>query len=497
MATDYTSRDFESVKDDLIRRARATIPEWSRGGSSDFAMVLVDLWSYIADIQNYYVDKAHNESFLSTATQVGSVHALARILGYNPNQRVAASSTVRLYNSSAAVITIPKDTQFVVPATSSTSTIYFASTGAVDIDASTTSGAGIPVAVLEGRYVEETITLNYLGGAGGTFMLSEKKVIPNSLSLLVGTTTYQYTPRLTNIASDTPAFTTMTDSSDSTVVVLGNGINGLVPPSGSTITATYRVGQGVLGNVVANAITALDSPVTHIYINSSTAGVGGNDPESITSIKANAPTLRRSQDRAVTLADYTSLIQGFSGVTKAYAISSVASGAVTVNYVALPNYPDFETRDNGTALSLTADFGTAGTEIHSNLGTYLSGRSVLGVTVNQISTTINFSNVYVDFSSVVVKDGYYQTEVKNNITSAIQALFTWDAVEFNQIVKRSLIESAANAVAGVTSVTLSNLGSSGGGSSLGDYTITATNASQVYLPVIRTITYAGVTGGVS
>jgi hypothetical protein len=122
---------------------------------------------------------------------------------------------------------------------------------------------------------------------------------------------------------------------------------------------------------------------------------------------------------------------------------------------------------------------------------------MLGVAVNEISTTINFSNVYVDFSSVVVQDGYYQTEVKNNITSAIQALFTWDAVEFNQIVKRSLIESAANSVTGVTSVTLSNLGSSGGGSSLGDYTITATTSSQVYLPVIRTITYAGVTGGVS
>jgi hypothetical protein len=328
-------------------------------------------------------------------------------------------------------------------------------------------------------------------------MLSEKKVIPDSLSLLVGTTTYQYASRLTDIASDTPAFTTVTDSADNTVVVLGNGVNGLVPPSGSSIKATYRVGKGSLGNVVANAITALDSPVTYISINSSTAGIGGNDPESITSIKANAPTLRRAQDRAVTLSDYTSLIQGFSGVTKAYAISSVASGAVTVNYTALPNYPDFEKRDSSTALSLTADFGTAGTDINSNLATYLSDRSMLGVAVNEISTTINFSNVYVDFSSVVVQDGYYQTEVKNNITSAIQALFTWDAVEFNQIVKRSLIESAANSVTGVTSVTLSNLGSSGGGSSLGDYTITATTSSQVYLPVIRTITYAGVTGGVS
>jgi hypothetical protein len=497
MATDYTSRDFESVKDDLVRRARTTIPEWSRVGSSDFAMMLVDLWAYVADIQNYYVDKAHNEAFLSTATQVGPVHSLARILGYNPNQRVSATSTVYLYNSSTAAIVIPKDTQFVVPATSSTSAIYFASTAAVTVAASTTSGSGQAVSVREGRYVSETITTNYQGGAGGTFMLSERKVVPTSLSLTVGATTYQNTLRITDVSSDTPAFTTMTDSSDSTVVVLGNGVNGLVPPSGSTIKATYRVGQGALGNVVANAITALDTPVTYISIKSSTVGLGGNDPESITSIKANAPTLRRAQDRAVTLADYTSLIQGFSGVTKAYAISSVASGAVTVNYTALPNYPDFENRDSNSALSLTADFGTAGTDINSNLAAYLSDRSMLGVTVNQISTTINFSDVYVDFSSVVVRDGYYQTEVKNNITAAIQALFTWDAVEFNQTVKRSLVESAANSVAGVTSVTLSNLGSSSGGSSLGDYTITATNASQVYLPVIRTITYAGVTGGVA
>ena len=53
MPIDYTSRDFASVKSDLVARARATIPEWTSTSSPDFTMMLIDLWSYVADVQNY------------------------------------------------------------------------------------------------------------------------------------------------------------------------------------------------------------------------------------------------------------------------------------------------------------------------------------------------------------------------------------------------------------------------------------------------------------
>ena len=52
MPIDYTSRDFSSVKNELVRRARVSVPEWTSGGTSDFAMTLLDLWAYVADIQN-------------------------------------------------------------------------------------------------------------------------------------------------------------------------------------------------------------------------------------------------------------------------------------------------------------------------------------------------------------------------------------------------------------------------------------------------------------
>jgi hypothetical protein len=248
---------------------------------------------------------------------------------------------------------------------------------------------------------------------------------------------------------------------------------------------------------VANAIDAQDDPVTYITIKSSTVAVGGNDQESLAAIKRNAPRLRRVQDRAVTLKDYEDIIKGYDGVVKAHTLSSVSSGAVTVNYSALPSYPNFETRNSDTAVSLTADFGTAGTTIHSNLADYLTARSMVGVAVNQISTTINFDNVYIAFSRLEVIDGYYQTEVTDAVTAALRLLFTWDAVEFNQTFRASDILSTVNAVTGVKNATLSNLSANSSGTSTADYAITATTSSAVRLPVLRTITYSGVTGGIS
>ena len=118
MPSNYISRDFSSIKSALVGRARATIPDWSSSTSPDFVMLLIDLWAYMGDIQNYYIDRAHTESYLDTATQSPSVRALARMMGYQPNSRTAATATVTVSNSSSVAMVIDKGTVFVVPATS-------------------------------------------------------------------------------------------------------------------------------------------------------------------------------------------------------------------------------------------------------------------------------------------------------------------------------------------------------------------------------------------
>ena len=499
MPIDYTSRDFASVKSDLVARARATIPEWTSTSSPDFTMMLIDLWSYVADVQNYYIDRAYTEAYLDTATQASSVRAIARLMGYLPNSRTSATTTVTVSNSSGAAITIAKGTRFLVPATGSKAVVYFTSTSVVTVAANSNA----TVSVAEGREVSETLTSNFTGDGGASFPLSELKIVPNSLTLNVGTTAYTHNARISEVGSTAPAFTSVTDSTDTTRVVLGNGVNGKVPDAGSTIIANYRVGQGSGGNVAANAITTMSNPVVSISIASSALASGGTDPENLSSIKSNAPALRRIQDRAVTLNDYKTLMLGFSGVSKAVALSTVSSGAVTVNYAALPTYSNYQNIPSGTStLHLTEaagspNFGPAGTDIHNNMTAYLQNRSMIGVTVANISTTINLTDVYVAFNSVVVKDGHYQEVVKSNIDAAVRALFSWSNIDFNTIIRLSTILSAAQSVEGVQSVFISNLGASSGGTSVADHTPTATTSSAISLPVLRTITFAGVSGGIA
>ena len=124
---------------------------------------------------------------------------------------------------------------------------------------------------------------------------------------------------------------------------------------------------------------------------------------------------------------------------------------------------------------------------------------MLGVTVSQISATVNLVNVYIGFGRVEVRPGYIQSEVTAAITNAIRDLFTWDAVKFDQTIRASEVTAAALAVTGVEAggVTLSNVSANSVGTSTADYVITPTTSSAIYLPVLRTVAYAGVTGGIA
>ena len=154
------------------------------------------------------------------------------------------------------------------------------------------------------------------------------------------------------------------------------------------------------------------------------------------------------------------------------------------------------------ACSITANtsrnFGTSGQDIETNLGSYLEARKMVGITLTSINTTINLTDVYVEFNSVVVKDGYYQANVKTAVDQAVRSLFTWANTGFEKTYRLSDVLSAAAGVAGVSSVTLSNLGASSGGSNVGDYTPSSqTTTTAIYMPVLREITFSGVTGGIA
>lgn len=79
----YTSRDFESIKLDLIEFARRYYPDsYKDFNEASFGSLMIDNISYIGDILSFYLDYQANESFLSTAIEYNNVRKLAEQNGY-------------------------------------------------------------------------------------------------------------------------------------------------------------------------------------------------------------------------------------------------------------------------------------------------------------------------------------------------------------------------------------------------------------------------------
>lgn len=82
----YTSREFASIKQDLVEYAKRYYPESYRDfGEASFGALMMDTVSYVGDILSFYLDYQVNESFLDSAAEYSNVIRLARQQGYkNP-----------------------------------------------------------------------------------------------------------------------------------------------------------------------------------------------------------------------------------------------------------------------------------------------------------------------------------------------------------------------------------------------------------------------------
>ena len=92
---DYTSRDFNSIKNDLVEYAKRYYPTTFKDFSdASFGALMLDTVAYVGDIMSYYLDHQANESFLSTAVEYDNVVKLARQLGYKFQHRASSTGTL-------------------------------------------------------------------------------------------------------------------------------------------------------------------------------------------------------------------------------------------------------------------------------------------------------------------------------------------------------------------------------------------------------------------
>ena len=120
--------------------------------------------------------------------------------------------------------------------------------------------------------------------------------------------------------ADDPHFVVEPDDAGAAWLRFGDGTHGRRPASGTAFSASYRVGTGSAGNVGAGTLVRIvtDDPAI-VGVRQPLPASGGSEPESIASVRANAPYALRTQQRAVTTDDYARLAAQLPGVQSAAA----------------------------------------------------------------------------------------------------------------------------------------------------------------------------------
>ena len=94
----YTSREFESIKRDLLEHARRYYPDTFKDfNEASFGALMVDTVAYIGDILSFYLDYQVNESFIDTAVEYNNIIRLSRQAGYKYQANPSSYGTVAIY----------------------------------------------------------------------------------------------------------------------------------------------------------------------------------------------------------------------------------------------------------------------------------------------------------------------------------------------------------------------------------------------------------------
>lgn len=94
----YTSRDFGSLRDDLISFAEAYYPAVYRDfNEASPGMMFMEMAAYVGDVLSYYTDIQFKESLLLEAEEKENILSLAQAFGYTPKMAVPAAVVLDFY----------------------------------------------------------------------------------------------------------------------------------------------------------------------------------------------------------------------------------------------------------------------------------------------------------------------------------------------------------------------------------------------------------------
>jgi len=312
-----TSLDFETLKEQFktFLRSQKLFNDYDFEGSN--ISVLLDLMTYNTYMNAFYLNMLGSEMFLDTAQLRDSVVSHSKDLNYTPRSYRSATAKVDLIitppaDSACTAVVIPKGTSFTAKVGSNNFTF--------------TTNEQIPV-ITNGRYFEATNVDIYEGvflydryvmdyaNTTQRFLISNENIDTESLVLNVvedSSTVIPYTKAdsLFDIDYTSTVFFIQATQNQKYEIVFGDDVSGRRPKNGSIIVAEYRVSSGSAPNGAKTFKS--DGQIggfSNVIVTTVEKAINGAFPESLESIRFNAPRRFTTQERAVTEDDYEILLK--------------------------------------------------------------------------------------------------------------------------------------------------------------------------------------------
>ncbi len=416
----------------------------------------------MGDILSYYTDRAQNEAYLPTATQKSSVINIAQMLGYRPGTGSPAYGTITLMpEENAGTTWLPAGTTFVTNFIDELDgPVYYELSNDESIPGwnSDSPSASYSVSIREGRTIAGDAAGNpkVLGDSSGwpdqVFILPDVGVYNDTVEVFVNGEKWEQITNLIDAYSTDHKVEVSVNEEGQSVVRFGDNLNGLIPPKGMPVAVRYRVGVGAAGNVVAGTVTQFYTPIEGVKIKMIETGksvssdmIGGSDPEGIEEIRASAPKVFNSQQRAVNLEDYEAFALSVPGVAKAKAVARNFSN-VTVYLVATDGNPPTD-RLISSVKTLLMDRALAGVAVT------VTGPSMPGVFPSTTTTDNDFISIqFGDEENKIEVEVFPQAgnqNVTDGIIAALKDLLSVNKVDLGYRVTTSEVYSTIMGVDGV------------------------------------------------
>lgn len=306
--------DFDAIKSNIktFLKAQSTFADYDFEGAG--LSVLLDILAYNTHYNALYTNLAVNESFLDSASKRSSVVSRAKEIGYVPHSATGATATVNIVisgtTSSPATLTLPAYSSFSTTIDGVNYTFYNTEAIVTFLSGSTYTFTGVQIK--EGT----PLTFKYTVADGVQYILPNANVDLSTLKVRVQENasssnfdTFVNQEEIINLDGTSQVYFVKEIEGQLYELEFGNDTVGKALVSGNVVNLTYMTTNKTDGNG-ARLFTYTGSTLLGgtVAVTTTTPAVGGADIESIESVRYNAPRSYASQNRAVTVEDYKSII---------------------------------------------------------------------------------------------------------------------------------------------------------------------------------------------